>query len=108
MDSARGNANFKEVERVIESKVQHLPTEKEAQFEKLWEGDTPSGKNEAKALQFRQKMKMALVQKGALMNKENARMYWLGTLNTERERIEADHGDFRDRDQRNRGRPVRR
>ena len=85
-----------------------MPSEKEVQFEKLWEGDTPSGKNEAKSLQFRQKMKMALVQKGVLLSKENARMYWLGTLNTERERIEPDRGDFRDRGQRNRGRPGRR
>lgn len=85
-----------------------MPTEKELQFEKLWEGDTPSGKNEAKSLQFKQKMKMALVQKGVLLNKENARMYWLGTLNTERERIAPDRVDFEDRRPRGRGRPGKR
>ena len=105
---AQDDANLKEVECLTKSQVQLLPTEKEVQFEKLWEGDTPSGKNEAKALQFRQKMSMALVQKGVLLSKENARMYWLGTLNTERERIEPDNRDSRENSQRNSRRPSRR
>ncbi len=105
---AQDDANLKEVERLTKSQVQLLPTEKEVQFEKLWEGDTPSGKNESKALQFRQKMSMALVQKGVLLSKENARMYWLGTLNTERERIEPDNRDSRENSQRNSRRPSRR
>ena len=32
-------------------------TEKEAQFERLWAGETPKGVNRTKALKFRQYMK---------------------------------------------------
>ena len=79
-----------------------MPSEKETQFERLWEGDTPSGKNEAKALQFRQKMRMALVQKGAQITKENAKQYWMGTLHTVREAQEQENREFRDRRQQER------
>lgn len=83
-----------------------MPSEKETQFEKLWEGDTPSGKNETKALQFRQKMRMALVQKGAPYTKENAKLYWMGSLHTAREAAEAEGREYRER--REGGRPERR
>ncbi|MBX8631003.1 MAG: hypothetical protein KIY12_02670 [Thermoplasmata archaeon] len=84
-----------------------MPTEKELQFERLWEGDTPSGKNETKAMQFRQKMRMALLQKQVLFNKENARMYWLGTLKVERERVSEEGGEFRREGTQQRGRKGR-
>lgn len=82
-----------------------MPSEKETQFERLWEGDTPSGKNEAKATQFKQKMRMALVQKGAKFSKENAKMYWMGTLRSLRDTGDTE-GEFMDR--RQTGRPERR
>lgn len=88
-----------------EDRVFNLPSEKETQFERLWEGDTPSGKNEAKAMQFKQKMRMALIQKGAQFNKENAKLYWMGTLRSVREVADTE-GEFMDR--RQTGRPVRR
>ncbi len=74
-----------------------MPSEKETQFEKLWEGETPSGKNETKALQFRQKMSMALVQKGAPFNKDNAKLYWMGKLHVQREAMGSDDREFRGR-----------
>lgn len=74
-----------------------MPSDKELQFEKLWEGETPSGRNETKALQFRQKMKMALMQKGVLFNKENARLYWLGVLKAGKDRIAEEERDYRER-----------
>ncbi len=83
-----------------------MPSEKETQFERLWEGDTPSGKNEAKALQFRQKMRMALVQKRAQFNKENAKLYWMGNLHTFAQAEEQENREFRDRRQQER--PQRR
>lgn len=76
-----------------------MPSEKETQFERLWEGETPSGKNESKLLQFRQKMRMALVQKRAPFTKENAKLYWMGELHVERETAESESREFRDRRQ---------
>ena len=37
--------------------------EKEAQFERLWAGETPKGVNRTKALKFRQYMKQHVLQK---------------------------------------------
>ncbi len=89
------NAKIKKDDRLTWDKGILMASEKEMQFERLWEGDTPSGKNETKALQFRQKMRMALLQKQAQYSKENAKLYWLGILHTERERISAEPSDFR-------------
>ncbi len=74
-----------------------MPSEKETQFERLWEGETPSGKNESKALQFRQKMTMALIQKKAQVTKENAKAYWMGTLRSLAEPAQPEGGDYRSR-----------
>lgn len=79
-----------------------MPSEKETQFDRLWEGDTPSGKNESKALQFRQKMRMALVQKGAPFTRENAKLYWMGQLRPIRETQESEGQEYRDRRQQDR------
>lgn len=74
-----------------------MPSEKEVQFEKLWEGETPSGRNETKALQFRQKMKMALMQKKVPFSKENSRLYWLGQLHGYEDRMAEEQKEYRQR-----------
>ncbi|MEM3851610.1 MAG: hypothetical protein QXP70_01260 [Methanomassiliicoccales archaeon] len=74
-----------------------MPTEKELQFEKLWEGETPKGRNEAKALQFRQKMRMALSQKGVIFTKENAKLYWTGMLKGGEDRLAEEEREYREK-----------
>ena len=44
--------------------------EKEAQFERLWAGETPKGVNRTKALKFRQYMKQHVLQKYHKRRKE--------------------------------------
>ena len=82
-------------------------SEKEAQFERLWAGETPKGVNRTKALKFRQYMKQHVLQKyhkrrkeqfanadkghyndsftskHMFLTKENCRKYWMGELQQE-------------------------
>jgi len=73
-----------------------LPSEKELQFDRLWDGETPSGRNETKAMQFRQKMKMALIQKGVPFTRENAKLYWMGQLKAG-DRLAEEEREYRER-----------
>ena len=57
--------------------------EKEAQFERLWAGETPKGVNRTKALKFRQYILEHVRQTRRPLNRENARKYWMGVLQQE-------------------------
>ena len=57
--------------------------EKEEQFEKLWEGETPKGYNRTKALKFRQYILEHVRQTRRPLTRENAKKYWMGELQKE-------------------------
>ena len=57
--------------------------DKEDQFERLWEGQTPKGYNRTKALKFRQYILEHVRQTQRPLTRENAKKYWMGELQKE-------------------------
>ena len=57
--------------------------DKAEQFDRLWDGITPKGLNRTKALKFRQYILEHVRQTRRTLNRENARKYWMGTLQQE-------------------------
>ena len=57
--------------------------DKADQFEKLWEGETPKGYNRTKSLKFRQYILEHVRQTRRPLTRENAKKYWMGTLQEE-------------------------
>ncbi len=57
--------------------------DKEYQFERLWEGQTPKGYNRTKALKFRQYILEHVRQTQRPLTRENAKKYWMGELQKE-------------------------
>jgi len=53
-------------------------TEKDRQFEALWEGRVPRGVSVIKRQRFRNWIKAKLDQRKVHFNKENAKAYWNG------------------------------
>ena len=62
--------------------------DKEDQFDRLWEGQTPKGFNRSKALKFRQYILEHVRQKQRPLTRENAKKYWMGILQKEIEESE--------------------
>ena len=62
--------------------------DKELQFDRLWEGITPKGVNRTKALKFRQYILEHVRQMRRPLNRDNAKKYWLGILQAEKQERE--------------------
>lgn len=61
----------------------HVYDDKSVQFDRLWDGITPTGYNRAKSLKFRQYILEHVRQMRRPLNRENARRYWMGDLQKE-------------------------